>query len=162
MPISSCSSARSNSVSPDQARCCGKRTTPDTGPSSSSRACGSRPARWPHRPNTTLSLTPPVSPSSGSRSQTPQSTPAAQAGRMATQMNQIALRVHRLVVAPGVSRVDFLIAPSGRTPVLEINTVPGRSELGNLATIARAADISHEELIVHVLDTAFTKPAYVP
>ncbi|MFJ8646339.1 hypothetical protein ACIRNI_09455 [Streptomyces sp. NPDC093546] len=79
-----------------------------------------------------------------------------------TRMSQVALRVHRLVGAHGVSRVDFLIAPSGRTPVLEINTVPGLSELGNLATMAKAADMPYEELIVHVLDTAFTKPAYVP
>ncbi|MEU7280175.1 hypothetical protein AB0A69_15525 [Streptomyces sp. NPDC045431] len=57
-------------------------------------------------------------------------------------MSQVALRVHRLVGAHGVSRVDFLIAPGGRTPVLEINTVPGLSELGNLATMAKAADIA--------------------
>ncbi|MGW1885846.1 hypothetical protein [Streptomyces sp. NPDC001970] len=40
--------------------------------------------------------------------------------------------------------------------------MPGLSELGNLATLARAADISSEDLIVHVLDTAFMKPAWMP
>jgi D-alanine-D-alanine ligase len=79
-----------------------------------------------------------------------------------TRLSQIAMRVHRLVGAHGVSRVDFLLSPSGRTPVLEINTVPGLSELGNLATMGRAAGISYEELIGRVLDTAFTKLAYVP
>ncbi|MFC5800290.1 D-alanine--D-alanine ligase family protein [Streptomyces formicae] len=88
--------------------------------------------------------------------------PAVLPDLIATQMRSIALRVHRLVGAHGVSRVDFLVSPSGRTPVLEINTVPGLSEFGNLATMVRAADISYEELIVHVLDTAFTKSAYVP
>jgi D-alanine-D-alanine ligase len=79
-----------------------------------------------------------------------------------TRLSQIAMRVHRLIGAHGVSRVDFLLSASGRTPVLEINTVPGLSELGNLATMGRAAGISYEELIGCVLDTAFTKLAYVP
>jgi D-alanine-D-alanine ligase len=36
------------------------------------------------------------------------------------------------------------------------------SEHGNLATMAKIAGFSYEELIVRVLDTAFTKLAYVP
>ncbi|WUH90299.1 ATP-grasp domain-containing protein [Streptomyces sp. NBC_00433] len=79
-----------------------------------------------------------------------------------TALQQTALRVHRIVGAHGVSRVDFLLAPSGRRPVLEINTVPGLSEHGNLATMAAAAGLSYDDLIRRVLATAFTKPAYVP
>lgn len=79
-----------------------------------------------------------------------------------TLLKQKALRVHRLMGAHGISRVDFLLSPDGRMPVLEINTVPGLSEQGNLATMARAGGISYEDLIVHVLATAFTKDAYVP
>ncbi|MEU5191368.1 D-alanine--D-alanine ligase [Streptomyces klenkii] len=77
-------------------------------------------------------------------------------------MQQVALRVHRLVGAHGVSRVDFLCAPSGRMPVLEINTVPGLSPHGNLATMARAEGIAYDELMRHLIATAFSKPAYVP
>ncbi|MCD9145471.1 D-alanine--D-alanine ligase family protein [Streptomyces albireticuli] len=77
-------------------------------------------------------------------------------------MEQVALRVHRLVGAHGVSRVDFLCAPSGRMPVLEINTVPGLSQAGNLATMAQAGGIGYDELIRHLVATAFSKPAYVP
>ncbi|MDJ0383162.1 D-alanine--D-alanine ligase [Streptomyces sp. G-G2] len=78
------------------------------------------------------------------------------------RVEETALRVHRLVQAHGVSRVDFLIAPDGRCPVLEVNTVPGLSEAGNLATMAAAAGVSYVELIKAVLDTAFTKVSYVP
>lgn len=46
--------------------------------------------------------------------------------------------------------------------MLEINTVPGLSPHGNLATMAKAAGISYDELMRHVLTTAFTKPAYLP
>lgn len=79
-----------------------------------------------------------------------------------TRLTQLALRAHRSIGAHGVCRVDFLLAPSGRMPMLEVNTVPGLSEHGNLATMAAAADIQYDELIRHVLNTAFTKPRYVP
>ncbi|NUS14046.1 MAG: D-alanine--D-alanine ligase [Streptomyces sp.] len=77
-------------------------------------------------------------------------------------MQQVAKRVHQLVGAHGLSRVDFMAAPSGRAAVLEINTVPGLSPHGNLATMARAAGISYDELMRHVVATAFPKPVYVP
>jgi D-alanine-D-alanine ligase len=88
--------------------------------------------------------------------------PAELPGMVTTMLQQTALRVHRAVGAHGVSRVDFLLHPSGRRPVLEINTVPGLSERGNLATAAGAAGLSYDDLIRHVLMTAFTKAAYVP
>ncbi|MFE4173234.1 hypothetical protein ACFRR7_14470 [Streptomyces sp. NPDC056909] len=68
----------------------------------------------------------------------------------------------RRIGAHGVCRVDFLVSPDGRTPMLEINTVPGLSPSGSLATMAAAAGIPYEELILRGLETAFTKPAYVP
>ncbi len=77
-------------------------------------------------------------------------------------MAQTAKRVHQLVGAHGVSRVDFMVTPGGRAAVLEINTLPGLSEHGNLATMARAAGISYPDLMVHILRSAFTKPAYLP
>ncbi|MFE1852166.1 D-alanine--D-alanine ligase [Streptomyces sp. NPDC059489] len=81
---------------------------------------------------------------------------------MAFRLQQYAVRAHRMVGAHGVSRVDFLIAPNGRTAMLEINTVPGLSHQGNLATMARAAGIEYPQLVEHVLATAFTKPSYLP
>ncbi|MCC2280581.1 D-alanine--D-alanine ligase [Streptomyces sp. ET3-23] len=92
------------------------------------------------------------------REHCPSTLPAAQT----TAMQLTALRVHRMVGAHGVSRVDFLCAPSGRLPVLEINTVPGLSPHGNLATMARAGGIDYDTLMRHLIATAFSKPAYVP
>ncbi|WP_079124734.1 D-alanine--D-alanine ligase family protein [Streptomyces lushanensis] len=88
--------------------------------------------------------------------------PAPLPDLVTTRLTQLALRAHRRIGAHGVSRVDFLVSPDGRIPMLEINTVPGLSPNGNLATMAAAAGIPYEELILRVLDTAFTKPAYVP
>ncbi|MGH3826334.1 MAG: hypothetical protein ACRDQX_04050, partial [Pseudonocardiaceae bacterium] len=78
------------------------------------------------------------------------------------RLEATALRVHELVGAHGVSRVDFIRAPDGRTPVLEINTGPGLAHMGNLATMAQVGGISYEKLMVALLETAFTKTAYVP
>ncbi|MFH8635517.1 D-alanine--D-alanine ligase family protein [Streptomyces goshikiensis] len=75
---------------------------------------------------------------------------------------ETALKVHQQIGAHGVSCVDFLICPDGRSPVLEVNTVPSLSEQGSLATMATAAGVSYMEMIKRVLDTAFTKDAYVP
>ncbi|MFD7098319.1 D-alanine--D-alanine ligase family protein [Streptomyces xanthophaeus] len=88
--------------------------------------------------------------------------PAALPENVEQRVVETALQVHRRIGAHGVSRVDFLICPDGRSPVLEVNTVPGLSEHGNLATMAAAAGMPYVDLIKRVLDTAFTKVSYVP
>lgn len=77
-------------------------------------------------------------------------------------MQYIARRIFHMIGAQGVLRVDFLAAASGRTTVLECNTLPGLSARGNLATMARAGGIPYPALVQHVVKTAFTKPPYLP
>lgn len=77
-------------------------------------------------------------------------------------MQYMAKRIFTVIGAHGVLRVDFLAGSDGRVTMLEVNTVPGLSELGNLATMAKAGGIAYPTLMRHVLMTAFTKPAYVP
>ncbi|MFI1438676.1 hypothetical protein [Streptomyces fructofermentans] len=50
----------------------------------------------------------------------------------------------------------------GLAAVLEVNTLPGLSEHGNLATMARAGGIPYPQLMQHVVRTAFTKAGYLP
>jgi D-alanine-D-alanine ligase len=88
--------------------------------------------------------------------------PADLTGLATTALQETALRVHRLIGAHGVSRIDFLLSPSGRRPVLEINTLPGLSQQGELATMAGVYGLSYDQLIGRILMTAFTKPAYMP
>ncbi|GGX94006.1 D-alanine--D-alanine ligase family protein [Streptomyces fructofermentans] len=77
-------------------------------------------------------------------------------------MTHTALAVFNLLGAHGVLRVDFLASARGRTTVLEVNTLPGLSEHGNLATMARAGGIPYPQLMQHVVRTAFTKAGYLP
>ncbi|MEU5416090.1 MULTISPECIES: D-alanine--D-alanine ligase family protein [Streptomyces] len=77
-------------------------------------------------------------------------------------MQYLARRVFRMIGGHGVIRVDFMYGASGRITVLECNTLPGLSQRGNLATMAKAGGIPYPVLMQHVVRTAFTKPVYVP
>lgn len=77
-------------------------------------------------------------------------------------MRYLARRVSNMIGAHGVLRVDFLAAANGRITLLEVNTLPGLSRGGNLATMAKAAGIPYPTLVQHVVMTAFTKPSYLP
>jgi D-alanine-D-alanine ligase len=91
-----------------------------------------------------------------------ESCPSALPDAVTGRMQQYALRAHFLLGAHGYSRADFMVTPSGRVPLLEVNTLPGLSALGNMATMARAADIEYPELLRHILATAYSKPTYLP
>lgn len=50
--------------------------------------------------------------------------------------------------------MDFVVA--GETPyILELNSIPGMTELSDLPAEARAAGISYEELVLIILNSAF-------
>ncbi|MEU9057123.1 D-alanine--D-alanine ligase [Streptomyces sp. NPDC048384] len=77
-------------------------------------------------------------------------------------MQYLARRIFRMIGAHGVLRVDFLAGAGGRVTCLEVNTLPGLSERGNLATMARAASIPYPALVQHLVKSAYTKPPYLP
>ncbi|MEW2267241.1 D-alanine--D-alanine ligase [Streptomyces sp. NPDC047853] len=77
-------------------------------------------------------------------------------------LQTLARRAFDLLGAHGVLRVDFLASFHHRTTVLEVNTLPGLSEYGSLATMARAGGIPYPDLMQHLVRTAFTKPGYLP
>lgn len=76
-------------------------------------------------------------------------------------IQHLAVTIHELCHCHGISRVDFLLAEDSPR-ALEINTVPGYTRQGNLATMAAAAGMSYQELVQTVLDTAFSRPDYEP
>lgn len=84
--------------------------------------------------------------------------PADVPGPVAAQLSDAAEQAHRALGCHGYSRSDFVVTEDGAVFWLEVNTLPGLSRTGNLARMAAAADISHEQLIAHILRTAFTVP----
>ena len=59
----------------------------------------------------------------------------------------------------GYARADFRLASDGTPWLLEVNTVPGLAQHGNLATMAAAGGMSYDELMSDCVSLALTKPA---
>ena len=54
----------------------------------------------------------------------------------------------------GYARVDMMVDAEGTPWFVEVNTLPGMTELSDLPAQARAAGISYEELVETILLTA--------
>jgi D-alanine-D-alanine ligase len=59
----------------------------------------------------------------------------------------LAVRAHRLIGARGLSRVDMICEPQGQVWILEINTLPGMTELSLFPDAARAAGLDFKALV---------------
>jgi D-alanine-D-alanine ligase len=66
------------------------------------------------------------------------------------RVEQDALRAHRVIGCAGFSRVDFRLAPDLTPYCLEVNTIPGMTELSLVPMAARARGISYEELVERI------------
>ena len=72
---------------------------------------------------------------------------------IAQALREQSLRMYRALGCRGYMRADFIVDPGGRGWFLEVNTLPGLSRAGNLATMAAAAGWIYTELIDHILAT---------
>jgi len=64
---------------------------------------------------------------------------------------------HRALGCSGYSRVDFLVTEEGACYILEVNTLPGMTDLSLLPEIAGGAGIGFEELVERILFAAAVK-----
>lgn len=70
---------------------------------------------------------------------------------------KIGERAHRALGCSGYSRVDLLVTPEGECYVLEVNTLPGMTELSLFPEIAGGVGISFSALIERILLAAAVK-----
>ncbi|OGU05761.1 MAG: D-alanine--D-alanine ligase [Geobacteraceae bacterium GWC2_58_44] len=66
-------------------------------------------------------------------------------------------RAHAALGCDCYSRVDFLVTAAGECYLLEVNTLPGMTDLSLLPEIARGADIGFAELVQRILLAASLK-----
>jgi D-alanine-D-alanine ligase len=66
-------------------------------------------------------------------------------------------KAHASLACDGYSRVDFLVTGAGECYILEVNTLPGMTDLSLLPEIARGAGISFTELVERILQGASLK-----
>jgi len=67
------------------------------------------------------------------------------------RLQEVALVAHRSVGCEVVSRVDFILPDSGEPVCLEVNTIPGMTEMSLLPEAAAAAGISFPDLCESIL-----------
>ena len=73
---------------------------------------------------------------------------------LARSVEDLALRVHRLIDARGVTRTDFLVDREGRPFILETNTLPGMTDASLVPKAAGAAGIALPDLVASWIEEA--------
>jgi D-alanine-D-alanine ligase len=71
-------------------------------------------------------------------------------------IRQATLAAHKAAGCHGVSRIDFVVAPDGAFYILEINTIPGMTDLSDLPAQAQTMGVSYDQLVEYILFTAQT------
>ncbi|WP_327258094.1 D-alanine--D-alanine ligase family protein [Streptomyces sp. NBC_01244] len=73
-----------------------------------------------------------------------------------------AVAAHRALGCSGHSRSDFIVTTAGQVVWLELNSLPGLSHHGNLATMANVAGIDYDQLVRMILTSADLSGGYRP
>lgn len=74
-------------------------------------------------------------------------------------VNRYAEETYRLLGCRGVSRVDFIVDQDLGPMVVEVNTIPGMTEMSLLPDSARAAGLSFEEVVETICRLALEDPS---
>jgi D-alanine-D-alanine ligase len=72
----------------------------------------------------------------------------------AAEAQRLALVAHTIIGARGFSRVDVICPPSGEVWILEVNTLPGMTELSLFPDAARADGLEFDQLIARLVAEA--------
>lgn len=81
--------------------------------------------------------------------------PARLPKSVSEKIKQLALLAHNTIGARGFSRVDLIVSKN-KPYFLEINTLPGMTELSDLPAQAKYAGISYDELVLRILKSALS------
>lgn len=72
-------------------------------------------------------------------------------------LQEMAIKVHKILGCRGFSRVDFIVESDGRFVVLETNTIPGLTPASLFPKAAKAAGLNYSELLDKVINYATEK-----
>lgn len=73
------------------------------------------------------------------------------------EIARISRQVYNLMGCRGFARIDFMLDHNGCPYVLEVNTIPGMTEMSLVPDAARAADMNFEELVDKIVCLALEK-----
>jgi D-alanine-D-alanine ligase len=69
-------------------------------------------------------------------------------------IQETTLKAHQAVGCHGVSRIDFVVDAQNRFYILEVNTIPGMTDLSDLPAQANCMGVGYDELVECILQTA--------
>lgn len=80
--------------------------------------------------------------------------PAKISKKLTKEIQNISIKVHKILGCRGFSRVDFIIKDNKYPKVLEINTIPGLTPMSLLPKAAKAAGFSYQKLLDKIIKYA--------
>jgi len=83
--------------------------------------------------------------------------PAQISPQVEGQAKGIALKAHRLLGCSGCSRVDMILGEDSRIFVLEVNTIPGLTDISLLPKAAKSVGIDFAQLCLTLIELAYEK-----
>jgi D-alanine-D-alanine ligase len=83
--------------------------------------------------------------------------PAQLEGEIYEETQKVAVGAHRILGLQGFSRVDMQLDEDGAVFVLEVNSIPGMTELSDLPAEAKACGMSYDELVFEILKSSYDK-----
>lgn len=83
--------------------------------------------------------------------------PADVSEEIANKIKQTAVKAFNIIGASGLVRIDFILADSGGFYCLEVNTLPGMTNLSLAPMAAQAAGIGFDELISRLIASALNR-----
>lgn len=83
--------------------------------------------------------------------------PAELSPETTRRIQETTLAAHKAAGCQGLSRIDFVVDADNRYYILEINTIPGMTDLSDLPAQAKAMGIAYDQLVEIVLQTAYAR-----
>ncbi len=83
--------------------------------------------------------------------------PAEINDNLTKNIQNLSIDVHKIIGAKGMSRVDFIIDENNNPFVIEINTIPGMTDLSDLPAQANSMGISYDNLVAIILNSSLLK-----
>lgn len=80
--------------------------------------------------------------------------PAELSPEVTRRIQETTLKAHEVAGCHGLSRIDFVVAPNDEFYLLEINTIPGMTDLSDLPAQAKAMGVEYDQLVEYILQTA--------
>lgn len=85
------------------------------------------------------------------------SCPAEISPEITSRIQDIARQAHEVLGCRDLSRADFRLSPDGTPYLLEVNTLPGFTEVSLFPRAAQSAGMSYAELVVYLLNRALAR-----